>query len=161
MNGLRPFALAVAVVNVLGGCSTTRIAEGPLTLGSSPIEIALRPPLRSWEHSNKSLVANLQVSATDDLPIARGRLLGKYQSDRAVYFLDGRRITVHATMFLEGGESIAIDGSTGGCFEMKEHCSVWFEIPVYRPRLVIQKIRMTASDRIVVRDIEWLEGIPK
>jgi len=96
----------------------------------------------------------------DDLPIPRGRLLGKYQRERVVYYLDGRQIVVRATLFLESGDAIAVDGLVGGCFEMNERCGVAFDVPIHDRRLVINKIRLTASAPLRVERLEWGEGVP-
>jgi hypothetical protein len=124
MSGARAvIAIAGALI---AGCTNARLAHGPIALGPTPTEVELAQPLTSWEHSNKSLTANIEVRSLKDFPIPRGNLVGKYQDDRAIYFLDGRRIQVRATLVLEAGEVIEIDGSTSGCYDVKRYCACRF-----------------------------------
>lgn len=150
--------LAIGTMAGLSACqTTTRIADGPLVLGPTAIEVSLTPVLRTWG-DNKSLVANIEAKSEADRPLHPAKWPREHQMEKALYYLDGRRIVVQVVLVLEGGELLATEGR-GGCNQ--QLCGVWFSLPLYKRQVVIEKLRITASDTIVIRELEFLEGDSK
>ena len=157
MKTVAPTLLLPAIVALASGCTSVLIEPNAVVLGPEPLELVLTPALRTGARTGKGISAPLEVKVAADLPLRGGLRDLKTQRERGVYYKDGRRVSVKAVLLLQGGEQVAVEGDVSGCDTLEMYCDLFFGLDIYH-RIVIERIRFTATAPIRVKSIEWEEG---